>query len=684
MDIAAIGLGQAGGNIAAEFHRRGYPALALNTALTDLSALEPGGLVPTLPSESRLYIGLDGYDGAGADPEYGQQCIRAHADAIKEHVRRLGAPADAVIICAGLGGGTGSALGTLVDVLEEEDLPLVGLMTLPSEAESGLSKVNAVRTIHEVVDAALLGWIFVDNGRLSATNPEVSIADYYAHINRLLIDPLDAFNRLNDRDHVRPLRTFDGEDFRKLLLAGGILNYATAEIDALTVDAVVGTVRDCIEAGDVMPGGFDMAAVTYLGFVLEAPASALGATSVATFEQFHEALKDQTGGAAIYHGTYRTDEASPITLRVLAVTQALPQRVRQLLEDAKREGQVIGTKIREELPALELGEVQGLDLFRTHARPTERPRRPRAAGRPAPSPAPDKPSEVGRQRTVRLPELELPDIQPRRPARGKNASEGRQEDGVATPFDLQSPAQAPEPVTAEEEPMATAHTFELEVGDDEPDPSVEVTLAAENDFQRPKGEPGESLGAPVPEDDAWRPAPPVRRVMASPSVQSIPETKELPLRARRPARRRPGRSARPSEPATIGDAGPAGVTNPAFDEGHDLSLDLEDSATALGSFEQSLGRPPPADPDADTGDLPSPAIYQRLVGEYQRSTDSETRTALQRRLEHDSISENSVVRYYAVEAMSKLGRSIFGNALLAATEDEDEAVRNLAVQALKG
>ena len=96
-----------------------------------------------------------------------------------------------------------------------------------------------------------------------------------------------------------------------------------------------------------------------------------------------------------------------------------------------------------------------------------------------------------------------------------------------------------------------------------------------------------------------------------------------------------------------------------------------------------IRRPPPADPDADTGDLPSPAFYEKMVVEYRGQTDTEGRRKIQRRLEQDSLSDNAVVRYYAVEAMAKLGTSIFGNALLAATEDDDEAVRNLAVQSLR-
>ena len=52
--------------LAAEFARRGYRAMALNTARTDLSALGATDH-PTLSEAQRLYIGIDGYDGAGAD-----------------------------------------------------------------------------------------------------------------------------------------------------------------------------------------------------------------------------------------------------------------------------------------------------------------------------------------------------------------------------------------------------------------------------------------------------------------------------------------------------------------------------------------------------------------------------------------------------------------------------------------
>ena len=48
LDIAVIGLGQGGGNLAAEFARRGYRAMALNTAGCTAAALSEKKRMATL------------------------------------------------------------------------------------------------------------------------------------------------------------------------------------------------------------------------------------------------------------------------------------------------------------------------------------------------------------------------------------------------------------------------------------------------------------------------------------------------------------------------------------------------------------------------------------------------------------------------------------------------------------
>lgn len=591
LDIAVIGLGQAGGNLASEFFRRGYRALAFNTAQTDLAALEPGGVYPVMPSERCIYIGLDGYDGAGADPVYGRQCITENAERIRDTVMKHAAPADVVILAAGLGGGTGSALNEMVKVLSAEDLPLLAMMTLPTEGESGIAKVNAVKAINELVDAPLLGWIFIDNARIAALNPDVSIVDYYAHINGQIASPLDALNRLNDRETLRAIRSFDGEDFRKLLLAGGVLNYAVAELPSITTEEVVGTIRDAVEASEQMPGGFDMTRLSFVGVVIEATEAVLAATPISVFEEIDELLKSETHGAAVHNGIYRSSEEQPTTLRLICATQSLPHRIRQILADAKREGMVLGEKISQQLPTLELGEIERFELFRSSPRnrPSDRPRRAaasRAVG------AIDDPVEH---------------------AGGPGSLEPPTEDGVQRKDLSSAPhrAQAPRVVRRRTPNPSTSRGADPEKATFR-DPSEEET------DQRTSG-----VG-----------------------------TREIDLPARVDVESRP----------------------------HASDPNLTDLKDSDGSARTRRRGPPPP---PDTGELPSPEIYDRLVADFRQAKLQRAREEVARRLEEDSISEQTVVRYYAVEAMSKLGRDVFATALLAATEDENEAVRAIAIEALR-
>jgi HEAT repeat protein len=82
-------------------------------------------------------------------------------------------------------------------------------------------------------------------------------------------------------------------------------------------------------------------------------------------------------------------------------------------------------------------------------------------------------------------------------------------------------------------------------------------------------------------------------------------------------------------------------------------------------------------------DATTPEAYDQLVSDFLHAAQGAAREQIAARLEEDSSSDDSAIRYYAVEAMSKLGREVFGDALLAATEDENEAVRAIAVEALR-
>jgi cell division GTPase FtsZ len=505
LEIVTVGLGQAGGNLAAEFARRGYSALALNTASTDLSTLASSAL--SLPEEQRCYIGVDGHDGAGSDVNYGRKCISEHAATIRERVGAHAAGADIVLITCGLGGGTGSAVVELVKVLEDLSLPLMVLATLPSSHESGIAKVNAVRAINDLVKEHLLGWVFVDNARLAEAHSNLSLDRYYAEINKVIVEPLDAFNHLNEREGVTPIRTMDSEDLRTMMLSGGLLNFGSRSLGKLSTETVIEAVRECVQFSAIMPQGYALEQVSYLGLVIEAPDSILSSTPFSFFEQVSERLKEETGGGAVYLGVYRDGKAQQATVRLVCASQTLPEGVREMVSAAKREGAQLRDKLQQTLTGLDLGEIEEYELLRTSPGSVRRPR--------------------------------------------------------------------------------------------------------------------------IPEQPAGG-----RRSMKPPAVLS-----------NAPAART---SVPPPAPTSRHADAPAGAS-----------------------------MPPPGGGPADR------ETYDQMVREYKSSSSDDVRKRVLERLESDRCSENSLVRYYAVRAMTKLDPTLFTDALQAATNDEDATVRAIASKALQ-
>lgn len=363
LDIVAIGLGQAGGNLAAEFARRGYRAVALNTARTDLSALSAKHAA--FAEMQRLYIGIDGYDGAGSNLEYGRDCVMASADRIRQFVAHHTEGADIVMLTAGFGGGTGSAMSELVRVLASVELPTITLATLPGEQESAIAKVNAVRAVSDLVKVPDLTLILVDNARLAEQHAHAALDEYFQRINSIIIEPLDALNRLNRRPGLRPIRSLDGENLRTLLTSSGVLNYAERQCSGLSVDDVTEWVTSALPSSGVMPTGSAMSDVTYLGFVVEASRDLLANTPFTLFNELSERLKSSTSNAVMYLGVYRNDQmaSNQATLRLLASSTSLPTAIRAIVHAAQREGGLLSEKLSRSRDDLDLGDIVDFDLL---------------------------------------------------------------------------------------------------------------------------------------------------------------------------------------------------------------------------------------------------------------------------------------------------------------------------------
>ncbi|HEX2676069.1 MAG TPA: hypothetical protein VHM19_05500, partial [Polyangiales bacterium] len=93
-------------------------------------------------------------------------------------------------------------------------------------------------------------------------------------------------------------------------------------------------------------------------------------------------------------------------------------------------------------------------------------------------------------------------------------------------------------------------------------------------------------------------------------------------------------------------------------------------------------RPNASIPPPPSASMPDRDAYDQLVKEFKESSDGDVKKRVTERLEKDQKSDNSLIRYYAVRAMSKLDAELFATALQAATQDEDATVRAVAMKAL--
>ena len=129
--MGIIGVGQCGNNLAQAFHSIGYRrVLLVNTAQTDLDSIEDQ--ITKLPIAKQ---------GAGKDPTVGKTRVEEKATQIRSGMlREFGEDFEKIIVCVGLGGGTGSGGGPSVIKLAKEIVKdrggdpakdVVSIVTLP-------------------------------------------------------------------------------------------------------------------------------------------------------------------------------------------------------------------------------------------------------------------------------------------------------------------------------------------------------------------------------------------------------------------------------------------------------------------------------------------------------------------------------------------------------------------------
>jgi tubulin-like protein CetZ len=219
-----LGVGQCGGNVANEFSKIGYKAIAINTSSTDLMKLEH------ISKNNRLLIPL-GIQGAGKNPEVGKQALTEHIETVMNLINNVFVDeVDMLFVCAGLGGGTGSGIAPLLtQILAEQGYSVGMIVTIPSEIESPKVKIVALNAFEEISQIENMGALFVvDNAKAGFLPSQMGFKTKYSIVNENIARKLDLINKIT----TQPSEVaFDARDFQTLLLSRGAAMIATLPIE---------------------------------------------------------------------------------------------------------------------------------------------------------------------------------------------------------------------------------------------------------------------------------------------------------------------------------------------------------------------------------------------------------------------------------------------------------------------
>lgn len=351
IQFGVVGVGQAGGKIAEQFNKFGYPACAINTAKQDLTLV-------AIPEENKLHIDY-ALGGAGKDLTLGEEAISSGMDKIEALLKKvIEDQVDSCILTLGLGGGTGAgSVLPMVEAIARTGVPVVVLCALPMANEGSLAKSNAIKTLDKIARVASSGdeliqtLIVVDNSRIEEIYPQVAAGRFWDVANFDIANNLHVFNALTACDSRH--QSLDPTDFTKILTAGSCTIYGKMEVPVMiennelvmSEDELARAVTRNVEKG-LLAEGFNIKETTRAGVLVTANPNILNLIPAVNINYAFDALTEALGGASLFTGIYEDDnDKNVVTVYTMLSGIGLPrERVDKLLEEAEQDLQVIEEK----------------------------------------------------------------------------------------------------------------------------------------------------------------------------------------------------------------------------------------------------------------------------------------------------------------------------------------------------
>ncbi|MBP5083359.1 MAG: cell division protein [Methanomicrobium sp.] len=363
MRVFFIGFGQAGGKIVDMFMEqdkrapvRSFRGIAVNTARTDLMGLK------NIELRDRILIGqtvVKGH-GVGTDNVTGAKITADEIDSIINTIDTRGThDIDAFVVCAGLGGGTGSG-GSPVLCRHLKRIyrePVYALGILPAPEEGRLYSYNAARSLSTLVNEADNTFIF-DNSAWK--NEGESVRTAYERLNDEIVRRFGVLFRAGEvgKSGVGEM-VVDSSEIINTLRGGGVtsVGYAISEKVTKSVQQkkgflggfsvkkkeateevltgedksakVIGLVRRAMLGRLTLPCDYTTAERALV--LIAGPPDEMDRKGV---EKSKSWVEENIAGVEVRGGDYPTESSKIAAVVVLATIGDAP-RIRELLEIAK-------------------------------------------------------------------------------------------------------------------------------------------------------------------------------------------------------------------------------------------------------------------------------------------------------------------------------------------------------------
>ncbi len=358
MKLATIGVGNAGSKIVdrmLEFESKTDRNLcrhvhAINTARTDLAKPD------YIPEDRRLLIGdtnqkAKGH-GVGGDVEVGAEVAQKDIDEIRRAFDDIEIhEVDAILVVAGLGGGSGSGGGPVViDALQQMyDEPVYALGVLPGKYEGGRPALNAARSLQSFV-TKVDNFIGFDNDAWRAR--EQTIEEGYEQMNRELASRLVtllAAGETDDSDVAE--NAMDSSDIIRTLDTGGVssIGYAATSVetanegfldrwssgqeesrdDGSQATKIKGLVRRAVNSRLTLPG--EVSSADRVLAVISGPPSKFSRKGIESARQW---LEQEADTVEVLIGDDPRENASRLSAAILLSNVTETPRIKEIQDQA--------------------------------------------------------------------------------------------------------------------------------------------------------------------------------------------------------------------------------------------------------------------------------------------------------------------------------------------------------------